>query len=322
MIGKTQDEITKKWPKNYDKPLVSIRCLTYNHEPYIAQTLDGFLMQETDFPFEVVVHDDASTDFTAEIIRKYAIKYPKIIKPIYETENQYSKRNGSIRKIMNSACKGKYIAYCEGDDYWTYSFKLQEQVDLLEKKSEISLIHTNFETVDEFGSKIKRQSYNGFDSLSIKEDGLVSLFKKNHIMTLSVVLRKEVLFSVHYEKCPYRYDYALFFAAAFCGKIKYIPQKMGAYRKHSTSLMQTKSTIVNKKLEKVYFYYADYFLNTKATLPYKDVISIIFSVMTHAVIWKNFQFLIKMIIKKPSSLSMFPFVICFVFFRRFIEKKG
>ena len=116
MLDRTQNDVMKNWPKEWDNPVVSIRCLAYNHEPYIRKALDGFIMQETDFPFEIIVHDDASTDKTAEIIREYEARFPKIIKPIYEIENQYSKRIGSLRRIVNKACSGKYIAYCEGDD--------------------------------------------------------------------------------------------------------------------------------------------------------------------------------------------------------------
>ena len=89
--------------KKKESPLVSIKCLVYNHGSYIRQCLDGFVMQKTNFAFEAIVHDDASTDNSAEIIREYAEKYPDIIKPIYETENRYSKRNGSLRRIMNEA---------------------------------------------------------------------------------------------------------------------------------------------------------------------------------------------------------------------------
>ena len=86
-----------------NKILLSIRCFVYNHEPYLRQCLEGFVMQKTSFAFEAIVHDDASTDNSAAIIREYAEKYPDIIKPIYETENQYSKHDGSLRRIMDSA---------------------------------------------------------------------------------------------------------------------------------------------------------------------------------------------------------------------------
>lgn len=121
------------------KAFVSIRCLAYNQEPYIRQCLDGFLMQKTNFRFEAIVHDDASTDGTAAIIREYAEKYPDIIKPIFETENQFSKQDGSLGRIMNEACKGKYVAICEGDDYWTDPFKLQKQVEFMEAHPQCSL---------------------------------------------------------------------------------------------------------------------------------------------------------------------------------------
>lgn len=113
-------------------PLLSIVCLAYNHAAFISETLDGFLRQETTFPFEIIVHDDASTDATATIIREYATRYPQVIKPIYQTENQYRKGVPFSTRLFAQA-HGKYIAYCEGDDYWTDPRKLQIQVDFLEK---------------------------------------------------------------------------------------------------------------------------------------------------------------------------------------------
>ena len=92
-----------------EQPLVSIQCLVYNHEPYLRQCLDAFVMQKTNFKFEAIVHDDVSTDGSAAIIREYAEKYPDIIKPIFETENQYSKHDGSLERIMHDACKGKVM---------------------------------------------------------------------------------------------------------------------------------------------------------------------------------------------------------------------
>ena len=171
---------------NNSQPLmVSIKCITYNHEPYIRQCLEGFVMQKTNFRFEAVVHDDASTDGTADIIREYAEKYPDIIKPIYETENQYSKKDGSLGRIMDAACTGKYIAMCEGDDYWTDPLKLQKQVDILESNPEVGLVHTDFDLVKGKRRHFKRSS---------KPEGYLSFILNGNfkIGTLTVVYRRSL----------------------------------------------------------------------------------------------------------------------------------
>ncbi|MDY0385791.1 MAG: glycosyltransferase [Methanolobus sp.] len=121
---------------NDEEMMVSICCITYNHEDYIADSIEGFLMQETDFKYEVIIHDDASTDKTADIIRSYELKYPELIKPIYQNVNQYSKNIKILPTFLYPSAKGKYIALCEGDDYWTDPKKLQIQFECLEKNSD------------------------------------------------------------------------------------------------------------------------------------------------------------------------------------------
>ncbi|WP_217474538.1 glycosyltransferase family 2 protein [Stutzerimonas stutzeri] len=131
MQPKSEEALMAAWGERR-VPLLSIVCLTYNHAAFISETLDGFLRQETTFPFEIIVHDDASTDATATIIRAYAARYPQVIKPIYQRENQYRKGVPFSTRLFAQA-QGKYIAYCEGDDYWTDPRKLQIQVDFLEQ---------------------------------------------------------------------------------------------------------------------------------------------------------------------------------------------
>ena len=177
----------------YKELIVTIRCLVYNHEPFLRQCLDGFVMQQTNFRFEAIVHDDASTDGSAAIIREYAAKYPDIIKPIYETENQYSKRDGSLRRIMNAHTHGKYVAMCEGDDYWTDPLKLQKQVDFLESHPDFSLCTHRFHILEQ-GTQQILDDWNGRF-----KDGLV--FDMDHFISrtswvtqpLTLVYRRSVL---------------------------------------------------------------------------------------------------------------------------------
>lgn len=131
---------------------VSICCLAYNHEKYIRRCLDGFLMQKTNFKFEVLIHDDASTDKTADIIREYEKKYPDIIKPIYQSENQYSQHIRIGWTYQYPRIQGKYIAWCEGDDFWTDDCKLQKQFDVLESNPDCSFCTHRVEVVDVDGA--------------------------------------------------------------------------------------------------------------------------------------------------------------------------
>jgi len=112
-------------------------------EGYIKDALEGFLIQKTDFPFEILINDDASTDSTADIIREYEAQYPNLIKPIYQTENQYSQGKKPNQEFNFPRAIGKYIALCEGDDYWTDPLKLQKQLDFLEENPEYGLVYTD-----------------------------------------------------------------------------------------------------------------------------------------------------------------------------------
>lgn len=111
---------------------ISICCITYNHRDYIVDCIEGFLEQETDFRVEIVIHDDASTDGTAEIVRDYATRYPTIIRPILQTENQYSKGVNPYYAYVFQKARGEYLALCDGDDYWSDPQKLAHQVAVLD----------------------------------------------------------------------------------------------------------------------------------------------------------------------------------------------
>lgn len=209
--------------------MTSICCITYNHENYIADAIESFLMQKTDFPYEILIHDDASTDRTPEIIKQYESKYPDLIKPIYQTENQYSK-GVKIGHLNMERAKGKYMAICEGDDYWTDPYKLQKQVDYMEKHPECSMcVHAVYKVSPE---KTKMKSHvrpnRGNKVFTVEEviEGGGGLFATNSILCPTVFGENRPDF---YENAPVS-DYPLAIYLALKGTVYYIDEFMSAYR--------------------------------------------------------------------------------------------
>lgn len=212
-------------------PLVAIECLAYNHAPYIRQCLDGFVMQKTDFPFIAIVHDDASADDTAKIILEYAQNYPDIIKPILETENQYSKKDGSLGRIIKKAIpeQVRYIALCEGDDYWTDPYKLQKQVDYMENHPECGLVYTSVRYYSQKDQKFT--IYFGEERHSIQDFAV----KGNGIPTLTVLYKREIAKRYYDDIQPEKQNWAmgdlpmwLYFAKN--SSLGFIPECTGVYR--------------------------------------------------------------------------------------------
>lgn len=138
-----EHEIVADWARApAGDPLVSVICITYNHERFIDDALRGFLIQETDFPFEVIVHDDASEDGTAPIVRRWAKAYPRIIRPIFQDINQYTRGKNPLAITLPLA-RGRYIALCEGDDYWTDHQKLAVQKHVLDTNTNLAVCYHN-----------------------------------------------------------------------------------------------------------------------------------------------------------------------------------
>ena len=237
MISKNEEDIVRNWDKNqFNTPVVSIRCIAYNHEKYIAQCLDGFLMQETTFPFQIVVHDDASTDNTASIIRTYEEKYPHIIVALYEEENLYSKKDGSLGKRVNSFCKGKYIALCEGDDYWTDKKKLQLQYEALENNPDCSMCTCLVQCCNEDGtqnvSTYPCAKYGLDYSRKVNEEELIRMLCPGYpFHTSSYFIRKEAFFySVQGVTEYFKRDDGIMLKASLWGIVYYINQPMSMRR--------------------------------------------------------------------------------------------
>lgn len=227
----------QKWDLN-TIPLVSISCITYNHESYIRDAIEGFLMQKTTFPVEILIHDDASTDKTADIVREYEAKYPNLIKPIYQTENQYSKRNGIIGRIQRGRARGKYYAMCEGDDYWTDPFKLQKQVDFMEENPQYPFCCHRFKILNESDGEFRDEyAHNFYNDADLIID--IDLFTKIWItQPLTSLIRKTVLLDILPEIANYKYsrDVHLFYLLLKRGNGISLNQFMGIYRWHDEGI--------------------------------------------------------------------------------------
>lgn len=215
-------------------PLVSICCLTYNHESFLRQCLDGFVMQKTSFEFEIVVHDDASTDGTREILAEYSLKYPTVFRLILQEENQYSKGVDVLTHLFSHA-KGKYIAFCEGDDYWTDPLKLQKQVDWLDQHSEYSICLSRCHFYDEESQKC-------LEVYPLYEDGdnVISLSKYvkgcNMPQTLTAVFRAHLLKASSYMHCQATCDMVIYYFLLKFGLGYCLPESTGVYRIHSKGI--------------------------------------------------------------------------------------
>lgn len=234
-------------------PLVTICCITYNHAAYIRECLNGFLMQETNFKFEVVIHDDASTDETQSIIKEYCEKYPNVFSPIFQHVNQYSR---GIKSIIQTFCvpkfRGKYIAMCEGDDYWIDPYKLQKQVDIMENNPNCSLVISNGISLNE----ITKKQYIINPMGDIKKSGFISpnlvLLERRLIPTASMFYRKDQSkMPDFFRNCPVG-DRPLRLWLLSNGDIYYFANPMIMYREQSNGSFGQRACSSVKYAKEIY----------------------------------------------------------------------
>lgn len=243
-----------------DDVLVSICCITYNQEKYIKDALESFLHQKTKFKYEIIVRDDASIDNTANIIKEYEKKYPDIVKPIYEKENGY-KKGIEPASVTFQKAKGKYVALCEGDDYWIDNQKLQKQVDYMEKHDNCTLCFHNAEMLYMKNKKKeiyinKKAAYKRY----LRPDGIytadnIHLIRfGGSIPTASFMFRSKYLKNIpdFYFKCPCG-DMPLKLIMTSYGYAYYMDEVMSVYRRETgISITDTwkKEQNTNEKIEK------------------------------------------------------------------------
>ncbi|MBQ3417886.1 MAG: glycosyltransferase [Ruminococcus sp.] len=217
-----------------EKPIISIICNAYNHEKYIAQALDSFLMQKVNVPFEILVHDDSSTDRTPEIIRKYEDRYPGLVKSILQKENQMSQGLSITVDIQLPRALGKYIAFCEGDDYWTNENKLQIQYDFMEEHPEYSICCHAYNMVDKDGNLLEERRDFPEDCIVPMERLIGNQLEVPHFATMMV--RKECLSGLGREflgeHCS---DMIIRLYCAAQKDIYFINQNMSCYRRFTES---------------------------------------------------------------------------------------
>ncbi|MFA7084220.1 MAG: glycosyltransferase [Arcobacteraceae bacterium] len=245
--------------KNHlSNPVVSVCCTTYNHASYIKKAIDSFLMQKTNFPFEIIIRDDASTDDTAQIISQYQKKYPNIIKPIFEQHNMYKKGVKAFPIVFQQA-QGQYLALCEGDDYWNDPYKLQKQIDFLEQHPEYSMSFHNSNRLDE-----TTNTYID-DYPNIEQDrdfSLLDFITSNYASTTTIVRRNQPFnYPPNFHKIKFA-DWPLNLIFASKGKIRYHAQAMATYRIHrggvwsgNTEIKKNRYTIYMLEEMNKYFSY-------------------------------------------------------------------
>ena len=304
--------------KQEEPILVAIHCLVYNHEPYLRDCFEGFVMQKTNFRFVAIVHDDCSTDHSADIIREYEAKYPDIFRPIYETENQYSKNDGSLGRIMNEAIDAtgaKYIAMCEGDDYWIDPLKLQKQVDILETDETLMMCCTNCSVVDNHSQTIHPVR----PEAVVKDNNegrytIRDFFRDIHqYPTPTVVIRNshkdEVRAKFEHTQNKWLGDWTLWICLLIFGDMYYIDEVTAAYRVNPTSITHTPKRVERAKANK------DICLKIADILPeqYADIaadlrntgwvwITLIYAYKTEKRYWAMIGAMLVAMVKCPRSL--------------------
>lgn len=229
MLDRTQEQIMQAWNVD-DTCLVSVICITYNHELYIREAIKSFLIQETKFPFEIIIHDDASTDNTPNIIKEYHSLYPDIIKPIFQQENQYSKGGFKPSIYAASFSKGKFIALCEGDDYWISKQKLQIQIEAMQEHPEVDFsFHSAYRLCN--GVRDKKPSWVYGQDKILYPDTILSITGQ-FSPTASYILRREIIENLpewFFETAPVG-DFFLEMYGAKRGGALYIDKPMSIYR--------------------------------------------------------------------------------------------
>lgn len=235
------------------KVTVTVCCITYNHAKFVRECLNGIVEQETDFVFDVLIHDDASTDGTTDIVKEYIDKYPDLFVPMLEKENQYSQGKRSILiQLMLEKARGEYIAVCEGDDFWCDRHKLQKQFEILQKHTNCNMCTHEVEIIRENGSGLGEkipQRHVPYGEMEGKRLIEYLAYEDTHLFHTSSMFFEKKVIAEDLENMPSfltataAEDRALFLYYASKGNIFYTNESMSKYR------IQTEGSWSKKNLE-------------------------------------------------------------------------
>ncbi|MDC1150367.1 glycosyltransferase [Gammaproteobacteria bacterium] len=238
--SRNEKDILKSWQGDKNKPIVSIVSASYNHEKYIAQAIDSFLMQKTSFPFEILIGEDCSTDSTRSILQKYQKDYPNIIKPVFWDKNVGPEMNWNT---LVKKAKGEFIANCEGDDFWISDTKLEHQVREFRNNNKLSLIHTDVGHLVSWKSshdRVRMDVHKSNGKTNIYGDMKFTSWFSCPIFSCTIMIKKTIM--QEYQKsgvleCGMESgDRSIFLFAAQRGEIGYINQSTAMYRENIASL--------------------------------------------------------------------------------------
>jgi glycosyltransferase involved in cell wall biosynthesis len=243
------------WPEG-TVPVVSIWCITYNHANFIRDAIEGFLMQETTFPVEIFVHDDASTDGTAEIVKEYAEKYPQLFWMVLQKENQWSKGNRGILFDYLANQRGELIAFCEGDDCWTSRQKLQKQVEMLLRDHQAVLTFHRVKEVSEAGGTTGEFGPRVWGS-HVK--AVEELIEWNFVPTCSVLAKAEGIRTLSVPNTRMG-DWPMWLQLATRGNFAFLDEVCASYRRHSGGVWSALSPADNERFIGEFYQWAAKFL--------------------------------------------------------------
>lgn len=228
LVPLSEEEIRAKWANSDCKPLVSICCATYNHAAWIEDALCGFLAQKTVFPFEIIIRDDASNDGTTEIVRGYVLRYPNLIRHVINASNKFSVGE-SPSQVWPSLVNSKYMALCEGDDFWVVDDKLQKQVEILEGNELASMCVALTDNFIQNGQGLSYHSTT--DSMSSEVSLIIDTSGYYHTSTF--VIRVDVykkLINEYYKKVKVFDDISLRSLLVTYGPLMLLPEVVSVYR--------------------------------------------------------------------------------------------